>query len=147
MRSFNILAVVLVTASALAACGKSVDEKVSAAQISKTPSTSSSSVEREGSAGAPARPAKFDPNLRANNVVWDSPQKKQEWEAKHAARYQAERARALQAQTAGQQPQALSGPSYPNGAPGSRQPATTNNTGPAPQGFRPGPVPPVQGSR
>lgn len=65
---------------ALAACSKQPAE---AEATPEAAAAEKAKAEAEAEANKP-RLAKFDPNLKPSNIVWDSPEKKRDWEARQA---------------------------------------------------------------
>jgi len=62
----------VIAAALMSACSKPATPKAPKATAAAEP------------AQEEARPATYDPNLKPTDIVWDSPQKKAEWEALQA---------------------------------------------------------------
>lgn len=72
---------------ALAACSKQPAEAEATPEAAAAAAAEKAKAEAEAEAEAEAnkpRLAKFDPNLKPSNIVWDSPEKKRDWEARQA---------------------------------------------------------------
>lgn len=67
---------------ALAACSKNPTEAEASPEAAAA-AAEQAKAEAEAEANKP-RLAKFDPNLKPSNIVWDSPEKKRDWEARQA---------------------------------------------------------------
>lgn len=94
MKQIATITSLLVAATLMSACSKHA-----------TPETPKAAPAAAAPAQEAPRPATYDPNLKPAEIVWDSPEKKAEWEA-HQARIQAELQAANQAAAAGQAPSA-----------------------------------------
>lgn len=68
---------------ALAACSKQPAEAEATPEAAAAAAAEKAKAEAEAEADKP-RLAKFDPNLKPSNIVWDSPEKKRDWEARQA---------------------------------------------------------------
>lgn len=68
---------------ALAACSKQPAEAEATPEAAAAAAAEKAKAEAEAEANKP-RLAKFDPNLKPSNIVWDSPEKKRDWEARQA---------------------------------------------------------------
>lgn len=68
---------------ALAACSKQPAEAEATPEAAAAAAAEKAKDEAEAEANKP-RLAKFDPNLKPSNIVWDSPEKKRDWEARQA---------------------------------------------------------------
>lgn len=68
---------------ALAACSKQPAEAEVTPEAAAAAAAEKAKAEAEAEANKP-RLAKFDPNLKPSNIVWDSPEKKRDWEARQA---------------------------------------------------------------
>lgn len=90
MKNRSFLALALLTAVFAVGCSKpSEGDKA-------TPAPEASAPAKAAKATGPARVATYNPNLKPAEIVWDSPQKKAEWEQRQA------QLRAMQAQRAAQ---------------------------------------------
>lgn len=79
---FTVLALSLV----LSACGKSASESETAEAAAAEAQAQSDSAAAEKAAAEAEKPrlATFDPNLKPAQIVWDSPEKKRQWEERQA---------------------------------------------------------------
>lgn len=77
------LLTVLALSFALAACSKQPAEAEATPEAAAAAAAEKAKAEAEAEANKP-RLAKFDPNLKPSNIVWDSPEKKRDWEARQA---------------------------------------------------------------
>lgn len=68
---------------ALVACSKNSADAESTPEATAAAAAEKAKAEAEAEANKP-RLAKFDPNLKPSNIVWDSPEKKRDWEARQA---------------------------------------------------------------
>lgn len=68
---------------ALAACSKQPAEAEATPEAAAAAAAETAKAETEAEANKP-RLAKFDPNLKPSNIVWDSPDKKRDWEVRQA---------------------------------------------------------------
>lgn len=81
MKKLTLVSLVL-AAMALSACNKKPVDPVAAATGTKPAATAAAASAPK--ADEKPRLATYDPNLKPAEIVWDSPEKKKQWEARQA---------------------------------------------------------------
>lgn len=104
MKNKLSFAAILVSAALVGACSKTTDTPAPAASPEKAQAAAATAAQN-----AP-REATYDPNLQPAQIVWDSPEKKAQWEARQA---QLQGIAPAQAQQAPAQQGAPSAPAAP----------------------------------
>jgi hypothetical protein len=90
MKASTTLAALLAASALLSACSKTATPPAPKAQAGATAAT-------PAEAKPAPRAATYDPNLKPAEIVWDSPEKKAQWEARQAQLRQAQQAQPAQA--------------------------------------------------
>lgn len=80
MKKLTLVSLVIAS-MALAACGKKTADTAAAVKTDKPAASTAASAPK---AEEKPRLATYDPNLKPAEIVWDSPEKKKQWEARQA---------------------------------------------------------------
>lgn len=79
MKALSLISATLVAATLLSACSKAP----ATGDAAQKAGTSQAAESKEANKGE-ARAATYDPNLKPAQIVWDSPEKKRQWEERQA---------------------------------------------------------------
>ncbi len=80
MKKLTLVSLVIAS-MALAACGKKTTDTAASVKTDKPAAASAASAPK---VEEKPRLATYDPNLKPAEIVWDSPEKKKQWEARQA---------------------------------------------------------------